>query len=224
MALSVEGSIEFNAVEREPMHQSTHLAPFVAKAMEEVERKGLKIDAVAVSLGPGSYTGLRIGMSLAKGLAFGLNVPLIGVETLKLLTVTKMFSDFSLTGNEIFVPMVDARRMEVYTAAYDNALNTVMEPQALIVKPDSFDNLPADRNIWFFGDGAAKTREVIMHPRVHWADGLTPLAQNMMALSEKAFREKDFLDVAYSTPFYIKDYDAVHGVNPLKQLLDNCSC
>lgn len=219
MALSVDGNVEWSAVEREAMHQATDLAPFVAQAMEEVTRKELKIDAVAVSTGPGSYTGLRIGMSLAKGLAFGLDVPLIGVETLKLIAVKAMFRNLNFTGEEILVPMVDARRMEVYTAAYDFRLDALVSPQAMIVTEDSFKELPKDRQIWFMGDGAAKTRDVIKQPNAHWMDDVLPMAADMVALAEKSFREKDFLDLAYSVPFYIKDYEAVHGENPLKHLL-----
>lgn len=219
VALSVDGNVEWSAVEREAMHQATDLAPFVAQAMEEVTRKELKIDAVAVSTGPGSYTGLRIGMSLAKGLAFGLDVPLIGVETLKLIAVKAMFRNLNFTGEEILVPMVDARRMEVYTAAYDFRLDALVSPQAMIVTEDSFKELPKDRQIWFMGDGAAKTRDVIKQPNAHWMDDVLPMAADMVALAEKSFREKDFLDLAYSVPFYIKDYEAVHGENPLKHLL-----
>lgn len=219
VALSVDGNVEWSTVEREAMHQATDLAPFVAQAMEEVTRKELKIDAVAVSTGPGSYTGLRIGMSLAKGLAFGLDVPLIGVETLKLIAVKAMFRNLNFTGDEILVPMVDARRMEVYTAAYDFRLDALIPPQAMIITEDSFRELPQDRQIWFMGDGAAKTRDVIKLPNAHWMDDVLPMAADMVALAEKSFREKDFLDLAYSVPFYIKDYEAVHGENPLKHLL-----
>lgn len=219
VALSVDGNVEWSAVEREAMHQATDLAPFVAQAMEEMTRKELKIDAVAVSTGPGSYTGLRIGMSLAKGLAFGLDVPLIGVETLKLIAVKAMFRNLNFTGDEILVPMVDARRMEVYTAAYDFRLDSLIPPQAMIITEDSFRELPQDRQIWFMGDGAAKTRDVIKLPNAHWMDDVLPMAADMVALAEKSFREKDFLDLAYSVPFYIKDYEAVHGENPLKHLL-----
>lgn len=220
-ALSVDGAVEFNIIEKEPMHQSTHLAPFAAKAMEEVTRRDFHLDAIAVSTGPGSYTGLRIGMSLAKGLAFSMDLPLIGVNTLKIIAVKAMFRNFNFTGDEILVPMVDARRMEVYTAAYDFALNPLVTPQAMIITPESFADLPADRDIYIMGDGAEKTKGVIAHPRAHWMDGILPTAADMTALAEKAFRENDFLDVAYSTPQYIKDYNAVHGENPLKQLLDS---
>lgn len=219
VALSVDSSVEWNAQELEPMNQATRLAPFVARAMEEVTRREFKLDAVAVSTGPGSYTGLRIGMSLAKGLAYSMDVPLIGVETLKVIAVTAMFRNLNFTGHEILVPMVDARRMEVYTAAYDFSLDAVMEPQALIVKPDSFDNVALGKPLWFMGDGAAKTRDVIVRPDCHWMEGIVPMAHDMVALSEKYFREGKFMDIAYGTPFYIKDYEAVHGENPLKHLL-----
>lgn len=219
VALSVDSNVEWNAQELEPMNQATRLAPFVAGAMEEITRRELKLDAVAVSTGPGSYTGLRIGMSLAKGLSFSMDVPLIGVETLKVIAVKAMFRNLNFTGQEILVPMVDARRMEVYTAAYDFRLDAVMEPQALIIKPDSFDNVAPGRPLWFMGDGAAKTREMISRPDCHWMEGVVPMAHDMVALSEKAFREGRFMDLAYGTPFYIKDYEAVHGENPLKHLL-----
>lgn len=219
VAISVDSCVEWSAEELEPMNQATRLAPFVARAMEELTRKELKPDAIAVSVGPGSYTGLRIGMSLAKGMAYGLDVPLIGVETLKLIAVKAMFRNLNFTGDEILVPMVDARRMEVYTTAYDFHLDALMAPQAMIVKPDSFRDFAPGRQLWFLGDGSAKTKDVIERPDCHWMDGIVPLAQDMVALSEKAFREHDFIDVAYGIPMYIKDYEAVHGENPLKHLL-----
>ena len=201
------------------MQPANKVAPFAERCMSELTRKGIRPDAVAVSMGPGSYTGLRIGMSLAKGLAFSLDVPLIGVDTLKILAVKAMFRNFNFTGDEILVPMVDARRMEVYTAAYDFRLDALIQPQAMIITEDSFKELPQDRQIWFMGDGAPKTRDVIKLPNAHWMDDVLPMAFDMVALAEKSFREKDFLDLAYSVPFYIKDYEAVHGENPLKQLL-----
>lgn len=226
VALSVDGHVEYSAVEREAMHQSTDLAPFVARAMEEAARHEWKPDAVAVSIGPGSYTGLRIGMSLAKGLAFSLDVPLIGVQTLQILAVKAMFSRIDFTGEEILVPMVDARRMEVYTAAYNADLSAIIAPRALIVEPDSFDSLPADRTVIFMGDGAQKTKSVINRDNAVWLDGMLPMAADMAPLSEKAFRENDFMDLAYGVPYYIKDYEAIHGENPLAHLLkmENHEC
>ncbi len=137
VALTREGALEFDLENREGMKHAEVLAPFVERAMEEVKRKEWKLDAVAVSIGPGSYTGLRIGLSLAKGLAFSLGVPLIGVSTLKILAVKAMFRNFNFTGEEILVPMIDARRMEVFTGAYDFALNAVAGPGPMILDSES---------------------------------------------------------------------------------------
>lgn len=206
VALTREGVLEFDLENSDGMKHAELLAPFVERAMEEVKRKEWKLDAVAVSIGPGSYTGLRIGLSLAKGLAFSLGVPLIGVSTLKILAVKAMFRNFNFTGEEILVPMIDARRMEVFTGAYDFALNALEGPAPMILDENSYSTLLAEREAWFMGDGAGKAKEVIKSPKAHWMDGLNPMAKDMLALSEKAFREGDFLDIAYSVPEYLKEY------------------
>lgn len=198
--------MEFDLDNSDGMKHAELLAPFVERAMEEVKRKEWKLDAVAVSIGPGSYTGLRIGLSLAKGLAFSLGVPLIGVSTLKILAVKAMFRNFNFTGEEILAPMIDARRMEVFTGAYDFALNALDGPAPMILDENSYASLLAEREVWFMGDGAEKAKEVIKSPNAHWMDGLNPMAKDMLALSEKAFREGDFLDIAYSVPEYLKEY------------------
>lgn len=206
VALTREGVLEFDLDNSDGMKHAELLAPFVERAMEEVKRKEWKLDAVAVSIGPGSYTGLRIGLSLAKGLAFSLGVPLIGVSTLKILAVKAMFRNFNFTGEEILAPMIDARRMEVFTGAYDFALNALEGPAPMILDENSYASLLAEREVWFMGDGAEKAKEVIKSPNAHWIDGLNPMAKDMLALSEKAFREGDFLDIAYSVPEYLKEY------------------
>lgn len=206
VALTREGVLEFDLENSDGMKHAELLAPFVERAMEEVKRKEWKLDAVAVSIGPGSYTGLRIGLSLAKGLAFSLGVPLIGVSTLKILAVKAMFRNFNFTGEEILVPMIDARRMEVFTCAYDFSLNALEGPAPMILDENSYGSLLADREVWFMGDGAVKAKDVITSPNAHWMDGLNPMAKDMLALSEKAFREGDFLDIAYSVPEYLKEY------------------
>lgn len=207
VAITMDGALELQLDDREGMQHANKLAPFVDRCMEELARKEIKPDAVAVSLGPGSYTGLRIGLSLAKGLAFSLGVPLIGVDTLKILAVKAMFSSMDFTGEEILVPMVDARRMEVFTAAYDFALNEVVKPEPMILDENSFaDLLASGRKVYFMGDGAEKAKKLINHPNAHWLDGMLPQAKDMLALSEKALREHDFIDIAYSTPNYLKDY------------------
>lgn len=206
VALSRDGAVEFQRVDSEGMKHAERLAPFVEEAMKECKTRGWSLDAVAVSIGPGSYTGLRIGLSLAKGLAFSLGVPLIGVSTLKIMAVKAMFRNFDFTGSEILVPMIDARRMEVFAGAYDFALNAVEGPCPVILDEDSYKGLLSDHEVWFFGEGSKKGQGVIESPNAHWMEDVDPLAKDMLALSEKQFREGDFLDLAYSVPEYLKEY------------------
>ena len=208
VALIHEGLAEFSREDEVEMNHARAIGPFVDECVKEARRRGWKIDAIAVSMGPGSYTGLRIGLSMAKGLCFSLGVPLIGVSTLKLIAVKAMFRNIDWEGDEILVPMIDARRMEVYTAAFDFRLDTLMEPQPLILTEKSYAELPEGREIYFMGDGAAKSKEVLQAEKYHWLEGVNPKASDMTALAEKAFREKDFLDVAYSVPEYLKEYEA----------------
>ena len=209
VALIHEGLAEFSREDEVEMNHARAIGPFVDECVKEARRREWKIDAVAVSMGPGSYTGLRIGLSMAKGLCFSLNVPLIGVSTLKLIAVKAMFRNIDWQGDEILVPMIDARRMEVYTAAYNFRLDALMKPQPLILTvEDVYSELPKDRDIYFMGDGSAKSKEVLKGERYHWLEGVNPKASDMTALAEKAFRESDFLDVAYSVPEYLKDYEA----------------
>lgn len=213
VAISKDGQIEYQLEYTQGMKHAERLAPFVEKCMDELARKEMKLDAVAVSIGPGSYTGLRIGMSMAKGLCFGLGIPLIGVNTLKILAVKAMFHNMMWEGDELLVPMIDARRMEVYTAVYDFALNAVVEPRAMILDEEKYPAIVGERKAIFIGDGSEKAREAVDCANGEWLGGKLPHARDMMALSEKAFRENDFIDVGYSVPFYLKDYQAKQSAN-----------
>lgn len=215
VALTKDGVLEYNIDDHAGMRHAEMLAPFVEKALEEIKRKEWELDAVAVSIGPGSYTGLRIGLSMAKGLAFSTDVPLIGVSTLQILAVKAMFRNMDFTGNELLVPMIDARRMEVFTGAYDFALNNVWGPGNMILDESSFEELLADHTVWFMGDGAEKAKRVINSANAHWMDGIEPMAKDMLALSEKAFRENSFLDLAYSVPEYLKEYQTTVPKNKM---------
>lgn len=206
VALCNEGDVWFSMQSDTEMDHATKLAPFVDECMQQLRAHDRKLDAVAVSLGPGSYTGLRIGLSLGKGLCFGLGLPLIGVPTLKLLAVKAMFTMTEYASDTVFVPMIDARRMEVYTAAYDISLNEVVSPEPLILTQDSYMSLNG-KPLVMIGDGVSKARNIINVPVYKWIDSM-PLASDMNALSDKAFREKDFLDIAYSTPLYLKNFQA----------------
>ena len=159
---------------------------------------------------------LEMKLGALKGLAFSLGIPLIGVDTLKIIAVKAMFRSMDWTGEEVLVPMVDARRMEVFTAPFDFALNPLAEPGPMILDENSFSELlSAGRHLYFLGDGAEKAKKVIDHPNAHWIDGLLPQAKDMLALSEKALREEDFIDIAYSTPNYLKAYQTTTPKNHL---------
>lgn len=216
VALTHWGALEIQLDDSQGMQHANKLAPFVERIMDELKRRDMKLDAVAVSIGPGSYTGLRIGLSLAKGLAFSLGLPLIGIDTLKILATKAMFRPYEWTGEEILVPMIDARRMEVLTCAYDFALNPLTEPGPLILDSDSFKELlDSGKQLYFIGDGSEKAKKVINHPNAHWIENILPQAKDMMALSEKALREEKFIDLAYSTPNYLKKYQTTTPKNPV---------
>ena len=215
VAVSADGMIEFHIESEEAMQHASLLAQYVDRCMEHIARRELKLDAVAVSIGPGSYTGLRIGLSLAKGLCYSHDIPLIAVSTLEILAVKAMFGLRECEGDEILVPMIDARRMEVYTAAYDFALHAVMEPQPLILDADSYASLAGARKVVFIGNGVDKARDVVKLPNALWLTNAMPLAIDMVALSEKAFREGKFADTAYCVPEYLKEFQATKPRNLL---------
>lgn len=210
VALTSEGGVLQHFEDYKGQNHAQVLSSFIEKSIKEASSRGIKLDAAAVSIGPGSYTGLRIGLSEAKGLCFGLDIPLIGINTLQLLTVSVMFSNMNADDEDcLFVPMIDARRMEVFTGVYDLALNEIMKPQAKILDPESFnDLLTENKKLIFFGNGAKKATELIKHPNIKYIPEIKPLATDMLALSERAFRTNDFLDLAYSTPQYLKDFQA----------------
>ena len=207
VALSSEGQIVDHHENYDGPNHATLLSQMIDNVLNSAKRKDMKLDAIAVSIGPGSYTGLRIGLSEAKGLAMGLDLPLIGVNTLQLLTVTAMFKEF-FDDDTLYFPMIDARRMEVYMAIYNNGLEAIMEPQAMILDEDSMADLLGNHKLVMIGNGAQKAETVIRHPNAQFMPDVKPVAVEMMALAEKAFREGRFIDVAYSTPLYLKDFQA----------------
>ena len=216
VALTSEGQVLDHRENYEGQTHATLLSQYVKEMLDYAHSREMKIDAIAVSIGPGSYTGLRIGLSEAKGLAFGLNVPLIGVNTLQLLSVSTMFNHFIDEDDLLYVPMIDARRMEVYTAAYNPALEPVLEPQAMILDELSFQDLiQQGYALVVMGNGSDKAQQVLHGYKVHFVEGVKPVAVDMLALAEKAFREQNFIDVAYSTPLYLKEFQATKPRNPI---------
>lgn len=207
VALSCEGMILHHCENFDGMNHATLLSGFIKECLTVAEDRELPLDAIAVSLGPGSYTGLRIGLSEAKGLAYALDIPLIGIDTLMLMAVSVMFNH-DVDPDALFAPMIDARRMEVYTAVYDLALNTIVAPTPLILEPDSFAQYLERGKVIFCGNGSDKARSVITGDNAVWIADIHPLAVDMAALAERAYFNKDFLDLAYSTPSYLKEYQA----------------
>lgn len=215
VALTSDGMVIHHLEDFAGMNHATLLSGFIKDCLDVAASHELRPDAVAVSLGPGSYTGLRIGLSEAKGLCYALDIPLIGVDTLMLMAVHMMFN-VDVEADALFAPMIDARRMEVYTAVYDLALNKLTAPTPLILEPGSYDKYLNDRTVYFGGNGSDKAREIIRSANARWVEDVHPLAVDMGALADKAYLERDFLDLAYSTPNYLKEFQ----VTKPKSLLD----
>ncbi len=209
MALSENGQVIFHKEDTESRAHSEQCGVYVKEALSFADSHAIPVDGVAVSEGPGSYTGLRIGVSMAKGLCYGRELPLMAVSTLKLLCVPVLLKHDDLEDNAMLVPMIDARRMEVYAAVYDRGLKEHRAVQPDIVTETTYKDFLDNGPVYFFGNGADKCKEVINHPNAHFIDGILPLAKYMMPLAEKSFVQKDFRDVAYFEPFYLKDFVAI---------------
>lgn len=208
VALSKDGEITLGFESSNKMDHSSSAAPFVEKCITFIKEQNEKLDAVSVTAGPGSYTGLRIGLSLAKGIAFGMDIPLITLSSLQVMAVRAIFSDADFSGTEMIVPMIDARRMEVFTGVYDSRLNPIYPEMPLILDENSFQNLQSAERVIFIGDGSEKFKSLYQADNGVWLGTLMPHAKFMAALSEKFYREKKFSDIAYSTPNYLKEYQA----------------
>ena len=181
--------------------------------IEEVLKLGNKtagdLDAVAVSMGPGSYTGLRIGVSTAKGLCYALDIPLIAVNTLEAMASGFQNKCFSVQPQTLFCPMIDARRMEVYCSVFNADLEIITPTEAKIIDEDSFKELLSNYLVYFFGDGATKCEETLglnMNARI--MDDYQNSAKDLTLLAFEKFEKADFVDVAYFEPFYLKDFVA----------------
>ncbi len=190
------------------------LTVFIGEAMAEAGIDYNELSGVAVSRGPGSYTGLRIGVSAAKGICYGADIPLIALDTL-LIMARGLLRNIADNDGLLLCPMIDARRMEVYTALYDTAGTRVKDITAEIIVNDSFKDYLDERKIIFFGDGSGKCRDTLKHPNAVFIEGIYPSACYMAQLSFKAFAEKKFEDTAYFEPFYLKDFLATTPKNKM---------
>lgn len=180
---------------------------FVDEALSYIDNRSIPLDAVAVSCGPGSYTGLRIGVSMAKGICYGRGVKLVAVPTLELLAVPVLL-EHDIEEDALLCPMLDARRMEVYAGVYDRALNEVRPVQADVVDADTYREYLDKGKVYFFGNGACKCIDAIGNGNARLIKDVKPLARYMFPLAEKRINQGRIEDVAYFVPFYLKDFVA----------------
>ena len=214
VGLSVDGNVVFERVSVEGPSHAALLGVYVEETIAFSHEKGYKPDAVALSGGPGSYTGLRIGTSMAKGLCLGWGVPLIAVETLRLMA-SQVIHRVQKT-DTLYCAMLDARRMEVYSAIYDAKLTPVKETTAEIVTAQSYQVYLERGPVCFFGSGADKCRDLIRADNAFFIDDIHPLATAMIPLAEQAFQAQQFEDTAYFEPFYLKEFRATTPKNKLQ--------
>ena len=176
---------------------------YIDEVLKEANINSNKLDAISVSKGPGSYTGLRIGVSAAKGLCFALDKPLISIPTLDALAHQVKMDD------GIIVSMLDARRMEVYSAIYDSNYNQIRETQAQILDETSFNDYLEQGKVYFIGNGVEKTKTLINHPNAIFIEAKLPSANDMSLLADTKYKKNDTEDVAYFEPYYLKDFVAL---------------
>lgn len=215
VALSQDGVCLHEEIDTNGRRHAEILAPFVEEAVSFADSHAIPLDAVSVSAGPGSYTGLRIGVSTAKGLCYGRDLKLISIPTLKVLCTPILLYREDIPDNALLCPMIDARRMEVYTAIYDRALHEVVPTDAVIVNENSFAEILDKQPVFFFGNGADKCRDTLKHPNAYFIEGIVPKASNMLPLAERALALNETEDVAYYEPFYLKQFVAGKSRNLL---------
>lgn len=205
VAVSQDGASIFSKEDFNGPSHAVTLGVFVDEALSFADSHAIPVDAVAVSCGPGSYTGLRIGVSMAKGICYGRNIPLIGLPTPEVMCVPiLLFHD--LPEDALLCPMIDARRMEVYAAVYDRSLKAQRAISADIIDENSYAVFLAEHPVYFFGNGAEKCRSKLTHPNAHFIEKINPLAKWMFPLAEKEMARENFKDVAYFEPFYLKEF------------------
>ena len=207
VAVSEDTQVIFQQDDHSGPNHAERLGTMVDEALSFTDNHAIPFDAVAVSWGPGSYTGLRIGVSMAKGICYGRNLKLIAVPTLELLCVPVLLREIP-EEDALLCPMLDARRMEVYSGIYNRALKPIREVGADIVTAETYKDYLEEHPMYFFGNGAKKCMDVINHPNAHLIEGIEPLAKWMQPLAERRLLSGTTEDVAYFTPFYLKDFVA----------------
>jgi len=205
--------VAFKETKEEKSH-AKKLTIFIDQLLKEQNYTFDDIDAVAISKGPGSYTGLRIGVSTAKGLCYAKDIPLIAVNTLQSMaqgvieTVKEGKVEINVLEKAVFVPMIDARRMEVYSAFFNARVEFLREVKAEIIDENSYQEILPKQKMIFFGDGSEKITDVIQNKNAVFLKDINPSATYMVKLAEEAFQNQKLEDVAYFEPFYLKDFVA----------------
>lgn len=217
VALVKEGNVIALRESLDGQNHAEKITIFIDEVIKEAGVSYRDLDAVAVSKGPGSYTGLRIGVSTAKGLCYAMEKPLIAIDTLAAMAYGFVESQQSASKSNILCPMIDARRMEVYSAFFNEKLERTTETEALIIDEDSFMELKQNHHLYLFGDGADKLLSLFENDEnITVIEKFHCSAAYMATLADKALKEKDFVDTAYFEPFYLKDF--VPGIPKVKGL------
>lgn len=204
VSLAIDGKAVQTLTNHKQQDHAAAVAGFVQTLMKENNITPAQIDAIAVSAGPGSYTGLRVGVATAKGLCYAWNKPLIAASTLQLMAAG-LYAELQ-DDEALYCPMIDARRQEVFTAIYNNSLKEILAPQAMILTPESFSSQLEQRKIIFFGDGSSKWELMLSSHKNAIFAKYEISAAHMAALSAKFYQEKQFVDLAYFSPFYLKQF------------------
>lgn len=214
VALSENHAIKATRIDTNGQNHSKLIGTFVQEVLKEAACTAHQLDAVALSAGPGSYTGLRIGTSFVKGLCFGVDIPVITLPTLQLLAQEALLQNPGTEPNAYLCPMIDARRMEVYTAVYNTQLQEITPAWPEVVTETSYQTY-LEQPTYFFGNGAAKCQTTVTHPHAQFLPNIYPSATAMMLLAEKAYEQQQFADTAYFEPFYLKEFMATLPKNKI---------
>ena len=204
VSIGVNGEVKSLVEENSPNYShSEQLHVFVERAVARASMTLSDLDAIAVSKGPGSYTGLRIGVSYAKGLCYALDIPLISIDSLKGIANGALQE---VPSDAIIAPMIDARRMEVYSEVYDASGTSIRETKAEVITESSFADYTSCKRVHLIGPGASKCQEVLTYPVFSYNTTAIPSAQELASLAERKFKQQEFEDVAYFEPYYLKDF------------------
>lgn len=214
VALSENNQIKATRIDTNGQNHSKLIGTFVQEVLNEAACTANELNAVALSAGPGSYTGLRIGTSFVKGLCFGVGIPVITLPTLQILAQEALLQNPGIEPNARLCPMIDARRMEVYTAVYNAQVQEQTAAWPEIVTETSFQDF-LNQPTYFFGNGSDKCQSTLQHPNAHFIAGIQPSAMAMMLLAEKAYQAGQFADTAYFEPFYLKEFMATMPKNKI---------